>query len=184
MHENEGLRILTRGLKLDLGQNRNGWGDLSERKVFRVRVKIFCRERNEKWDMIRDLALYRNYSLMDWGICWALNLNRNKSVEVLLRICQWQNHLNGFRICYESIDQTESLKIWLDGSKKLSRIYQGETQKSQWIENLSRSIKKRRKKGLIEGNLLRIYREAVELEERRFFKKGKTYRDECNKQAT
>ena len=33
-----------------------------------------------------------------------------------------------------------------------------------------RSIEKRRKKGSIEGNLSRICREAVELEEKKFFK--------------
>ena len=46
-----------------------------------------------------------------------------------------------------------------------------------------RSIEKRRKKGSIEANLSRICQEVVELEERRFFKKGKTHRDEYNKQA-
>ena len=36
----------------------------------------------------------------------------------------------------------------------------------------------------IERNLSRLCPEIVELEERRFFKKGKTQGDECNKQAT
>ena len=64
------------------------------------------------------------------------------------------------------------------------RICRGETQKSRWIENPSRSVKKRRKKGSIEENLSRIGREAVELEKKGFSKKGKTHRDEGNKQAT
>ena len=71
-----------------------------------------------------------------------------------------------------------------DGAKKLSRFYQEKTQRPQWIEIPSRSIEKRRKNGSIEENLLRIYREVVELEEKEFFKKGKTHRDECSKQAT
>ena len=33
-------------------------------------------------------------------------------------------------------------------------------------------------------DLSRIYREAIKLKENEFFKKGKTNRDECNKQAT
>ena len=64
-------------------------------------------------------------------------------------------------------------KMLLDGLKKLSSIYQEETQKSRWIEILIKSIKKRRKRGLIEENLLRICREVVELEENEFFKEGK-----------
>ena len=83
----------------------------------------------------------------------------------------------------------------------LSRRYWEITQKSRWIENLSRICqedKKHRKnswwieklsrillspeeESSIERNLSRMCRKAVELEERRFFKKGKTYRDECNK---
>ena len=98
----------------------------------------------------------------------------------LSRCCRWQNHPDGSRIYQESIGQTENLEIWLDKS----RIYQEETQKSRWIENPSRSVEKRRKKVSIERNLSRIYQKAVELEENRFFKKGKTHKDECNKQAT
>ena len=61
----------------------------------------------------------------------------------------------------------------LDGSKKLSSIYQEKIKKPQSIEIMIRSIEKRRKKGLIEGNLSRICREAVELEEKKFFKAEK-----------
>ena len=42
----------------------------------------------------------------------------------------------------------------------------------------------KKKKGSIDANLSRICQEAVKLEEKVFSKKGKTYRDECNKQAT
>ena len=40
-------------------------------------------------------------------ICWALNLNRNESNEVLSSIYWWQKHLDGSRICWESIGQTK-----------------------------------------------------------------------------
>ena len=77
-------------------------------------------------------------------ICRTLNLDRNESVEVLSRICRQQkSDLDGSRICREANGQIECLEIWLDGLKKLSRIYWEETQKSQWIENLLRSIEKR-----------------------------------------
>ena len=42
----------------------------------------------------------------------------------------------------------------------------------------------KKKKGLIDANLSRICREAVELKEKVFSRKGKTHRDKCNKQAT
>ena len=102
----------------------------------------------------------------------------------LSRICRWQKHFDGSRICRESINQTEGSEKWLDGSKKLSRIYLEEAQKAQWIEIPLRSIAKRRKKGLIEENLSRICREAIKLEENEFFKGRKTHKDEYNKKAT
>ena len=76
----------------------------------------------------------------------------------------------------ESISQTKGSEKCLDGAKKMSRFYQEETQKAQWIEIPLRSVKKRIKKGSIERNLLRICREAVQLEENSFFKKGKKHR--------
>ena len=48
------------------------------------------------------------------------------------------------------------------------------------VEDLSRP----EKESSIERNLSKMCREAVKLKERRFFKKGKTHRDKCNKQAT
>ena len=73
---------------------------------------------------------------------------------------------------------------WIE---KLSRCYQEGTEHKkipQMIEKLSRIYQEKRNKGLIERNLSRIYREAIELEEKEFFKGGKTHKDECNKQAT
>ena len=62
---------------------------------------------------------------------------------------------------------------FLDGSKKLSRSYRDTVQKARWIEYAIRSIKKRRQRGSIDANLLRICWEAVELEENEFFKERK-----------
>ena len=63
-------------------------------------------------------------------------------------------------------------KKLLDGLKKLLSIYQEEVQKPRWIEIAIRSVKTRMK-GSIEENLSRICREAVELEEKEFFKEEK-----------
>ena len=133
----------------------------------------------------------------------ALNLDRSESIKDLSRIYQQlKDGFDGSRICQESIDQTESKEIWLDGLKKLSRMCQARTQKSrwiknlsrcyregrehrkipQWIENLSRIYREKRKKAQQKDNLLRICREAIELEENEFFKGGKTHKDECDKQ--
>ena len=83
----------------------------------------------------------------------------------------------------------------LDRLKYLSRMCWEEAQKPRWIKNLLRMCWADREhknfldrlrflSRMIEKNLLRIYQEVVKLEENRFFKKGKTHKDECNKQAT
>ena len=95
-----------------------------------------------------------------------------------------KTHLDGSRICREAIEQTKCLELLLDGSKKLLRIYREETQKSRWIENLSRFLWRLKKESPIEMNRLGIYQEAIKLEENEFFKGGKTHRYECNKQET
>ena len=103
----------------------------------------------------------------------------------LLRCCRGfvdgKTHFDGLRICREAIEQKKCLEILLDGSKKLSRIYREEIQKSQWIKNLSRFLSRLKKESSIEMNLLGICQEAIELKENEFFKGGKTHRYECNK---
>ena len=102
---------------------------------------------------------------MDRGaieICRALNLDRNESIEDLLttKVPQWIEKLS-------RIYQLD--RKFLDGS----RSYQDKFQKAQWIENALTSIEKRRKRGLIDANLSRICREAIEFKENRFFKERK-----------
>ena len=91
-------------------------------------------------------------------ICWALNLDINESVRYCQGSVDGKTHLNGSRICWEAIEQTEFSEIWLDGSKKLSRIYREETLKSQWIKNLLISIEKRERR----LNRKRICRRSIE----------------------
>ena len=59
---------------------------------------------------------------------------------------------------------------WIE---KLPRSYQDEFQKAQWIEIALTFVKKGSLRGSIDKNLLRIYREAIELEENEFFKEWK-----------
>ena len=118
-------------------------------------------------------------------ICRALNLNRRESIDDLSRICQrLKDGLNGSKIYRESIQQTESTRILFNGSRKLSRSYGEIIQKSWWIEKLLRILSRPEKESSIERNLSKMCGKAVKLKERRFFKKGKTHRDKCNKQAT
>ena len=79
----------------------------------------------------------------------------------------------------------ENLEILMDRGSVKNLLGKQRAQKissmnREVVEDLSRS----QEEGLIERNSSRICQEAVKLEERRFFKKGKTQRDECNKQAT
>ena len=75
-------------------------------------------------------------------------------IEKLLRSYQPdRNFLDGSRICREAIEKN--------------------CRKLRWIENAITYIEKRSPRGLIDRKLSRICREAVELEEKRFFKKRK-----------
>ena len=138
--------------------------------MFGVREEKIYREREVKiWNWFHAQHINRNCRSMDRGaieIYQALNLNRSKSVKDLstAKIPRWIEKLS--RIYGPD-------RKFLDGSKKLLRIYRKETQKSWWIKILIRSVKKRRKRGSIEDNLSRICREAVELEKNVFFKEGK-----------
>ena len=71
----------------------------------------------------------------------------------------------------------EKVRRWIE---KLSRIYQPDRkflngsrsyrdkfQKARWIEIVIRFVETRRRKASIEENLSRIYREAIELEEKK-----------------
>ena len=92
-------------------------------------------------------------------ICRALNLDKNQFVEVLSRIYQRQKEcLDGSRIYQESIDQTESTKNCLNGSKKLSRMCRAWTQKSRWVKKLSRFYREEARN--LDG--FRSYQDAIE----------------------
>ena len=131
-------------------------------RVYGAREKCFCRERNEKVKF--ELCLnYIQKTQLDGSkyfveICRALNLDRNETVEVQSRFVNSKTHLDGSRISLKAIERTERSEIWLDGSKKLSRIYRGETQNFRWIKNLLRSIEKRERR-LTRNESVEIYRE-------------------------
>ena len=76
--------------------------------------------------------------------------------------------------------QIEKLSMDVSARHKVSRwiekrlkSYRDKVQKSRWIEIALSFVETRRKRGSIKVNLLRICREAVELEEKRFFKEEK-----------
>ena len=46
--EREKIRTLTKCFEIEIGQKRGGQRDLSEKRVFEVREKIFYQERSEK----------------------------------------------------------------------------------------------------------------------------------------
>ena len=64
-------------------------------------------ERREK----EQIAIDNKRISIDRSICRALILNRNESVKVLLRICRQQKHLDGMRICQETIGLIESFSM-------------------------------------------------------------------------
>ena len=64
---------------------------------------------------------------MDQDFHRALNLDIKESIEALSRICQWQKSPRWIK---QSIEQTESKEIRLNGLKKLSRFYREEILKS------------------------------------------------------
>ena len=74
------------------------------------------------------------------------------------------------REAVENLLARQKVARWI---KKLLRIYREEIQKPRWIKIAMTSIEKRRKRGSIEMNLSRIYRKAIELEEKEFFKEEK-----------
>ena len=64
-------------------------------------------ERREK----EEIAIDNKRISIDRSICRALILNRNESVKVFSRICRQQKHLDGSRICQETIGLTESFSM-------------------------------------------------------------------------
>ena len=86
-------------------------------------------------------------------------MNRRGAIEDLSKA---KKVSDGLRICQEFIEQTKNIEIFLDGSKKLLRMCRAGTQKSRWIEKLSRCYREgreyRKNPRWIE-NQSRIYRD-------------------------
>ena len=158
-------------------------------KVIRVRERCFEEERKlsverkvKKWIWFRAEHIYRNCSSMDRGvveICQALNLNRNKFVEVLSRICRWQKYLDGSRIYWPN---RKKVSQWIKEAVKNLLRRNPETSMDWESDKIYRENKKDglNRREFVE-DLSRSYRAWRKQE---FFKKGKTPRDECKRQAT
>ena len=74
------------------------------------------------------------------------------------------------RRAIEKLSAKQKLSRWIEN---LLRSYQDKFQIAQWIEDAIRSVEKRSTRGSIDKNLLRICREAVELNKKQFFKERK-----------
>ena len=110
-------------------------------------------------------SLYKCMNVMKKNAMDDKIIERCKTCEN--NACKW------FSINQEAVEDVlarQKVYWWIE---KLLRSYRDKVQKSQWIEIMLTSVETRRKRGSIEVNLLRIYREAVELEEKRFFKEEK-----------
>ena len=126
--------------------------------------KVSIEKEVRKWNLKSHLSFKEKWQLNGLrfllGIYRALNLDRNESVEVPLRICRWQKSVS---MDWESVENLSSRQnahkfglmdrrsCWVGTQKsrwieKLLRFYQEETQKSRWIENLSRCYREKRKK--------------------------------------
>ena len=74
------------------------------------------------------------------------------------------------REAVKNLSTRQKASRWIE---KLSRSYRDKFQKARWIKIAIRSVETRRRKAPIEENLSRIYQEAIELEEKKFFKEEK-----------
>ena len=169
MHEKkEGFRTLTKWLDLGRGRKCNGLGNLRVRKSFRSRESFLSREKWENENQIVPQLYIEKRNSMDRG---AIKISRTKS-----RL-KW--------ICRGAVEDLSTAKVprWIEKLSRIyrpdrkfldgSRSYRDKFQKAWWIEIALTSIEKRRMRGLIDANLSRICREAVELEENEFFKERK-----------
>ena len=120
---------------------------------------------------------------MDQDICqdlsstktWQMNLSRCCQRFVDSKILQWIEKLS-------RIYQPD--RKYPYGLRYVSRFYWEEFSESSMDRYCDKISRDKKMKSSIERNLSRICWEAVKLEEKGFSKKGKTYKDECNKQAT
>ena len=139
MHVNEGLKNTYQVIEAwSRSKITRVEGFEWKKSVWEEKKEILLRERSEKWDLIRTQPIYRNCSLMDRSICQDLSITKSRQKWIcrgaiedlsMAKTLRWIENLS--RIYWPD----RRFRNWLDGSKKLSRIYRGETQKSRWIEN-------------------------------------------------
>ena len=159
------------------------WGEREVRSVEREVRKVnfeSCLSFKQKTQLDGSKILSR--------ICRALNLNKRESVEVLSRICRWQKSPRWIEKFVKNLSSKQRAqefflmdqRSYRDSIEMKPRNFDGSRICRGSIEKRERRLDR---KEFVE-DLSRTYRGAVELKERRFFKVGKTNKDECNKQAT
>ena len=72
----------------------------------------------------------------------------------------------------ENLSARQEVSQWIE---KLSRSYQDKFHKARWIKYALTFVKKGSPRVLTDKNLLRIYREVVELEEKEFFQRDEKH---------
>ena len=152
------------------------------RSVWGERKDFLSREKSEKWIWFA-LRLYKE--IVAWWIevsveiCQALNLDRNKSVEVLSRICQWQKYLDGSRIYWPN---RKKFSQWI--KEVVKNLLRRNPETSMDWEN-DKIYRENKKDGLNKREFVEdLSRSCRAWRKQEFFKKGKTPRDECKRQAT
>ena len=157
------FRTLSKRLRLGLGRNLEG------KRVFWWKGKVWIeREEREikmfKFEMnrVKPQIYIEIRSLIDWeGI-----ENKNLIDWEVSRRYRWQKILDRLRRYRTSIEQTKTLKNWIDGSSYLSR----------GVENKPRNIdRKDLCRGAIEF-LSRRYRASIKKLEAKFFKEEKQHK--------
>ena len=152
----------------------------SEKEFWVERESFLSREKWENENRIAPQLYIEKCSSMDWGVIEiyrALNLDRHESVKVLLWICRQQKYLDGSRSCRESIGQKKSFLMNWEAVEKLSR----QIPESSMDQNCANFHHEKKKEGL---DKCKSIEKLSSLKKMSFSKRGKTHRDECNKQAT
>ena len=106
-------------------------------------------------------------------------LDRSKSCRDVIK--RKPRNLDGSRIYQESIRHVRWSEQLLNGLRSCREFIEKKPRNLDGSRFRQDQLIKRRKKGSIEENLLRICQEAVELEEMCFQKGEKTHKHECNK---
>ena len=133
---------------------------------------------------IRVQTLNRNRSSIDWDICWDLLSTKSRQKWI-------------YRGVIEDLSMAKTPR-WIENPSRIYQLDREFKKLARWIEEVVEILSRRNLESLMDWDFVKICqekkkkglnrREFVEkllrLKKKSFSKKGKTHRDECNKQAT